>query len=74
MLRQTFSIWPLCGSFRRAAPFVEHLPKQKNLLQSYKKKDQMIFSHMVSFCNTGGLDSSISNDMLEQTKNTRVWR
>ena len=30
---------PLCGSFRRAAPFVEHLPnKKKSIIKLHKKK------------------------------------
>ena len=41
--------------FRRAAPFVEYLSKNKKTYYKVtKKKDRMIFSHMVSFCNTGG--------------------
>ena len=28
----------------------------------------MIFSHMISFCYTGGLDSNILNDILEKIK------
>ena len=30
--------WGVYGSFRRAAPFIEHLRKEKNLLWSYKRK------------------------------------
>ena len=40
----------LRGSFRRAPP-----PKQKKIYNYVtKEKDQMIFSHMISFCYTGG--------------------
>ena len=45
----------LCGSFRRAAPFVEHLRNGKKIYYKVtKEKDQTIFSHMVSFCYKGG--------------------
>ena len=44
----------LCGSFRNAAPFVEHLRK-RIYYKVAKEKDQMIFPQVVSFCNTGGL-------------------
>ena len=43
-----------------AAPFVEQLlsrapPKQKKIYYKVtKEKDQIIFTHMVSFCYTGG--------------------
>ena len=44
----------VCGSFRRAAPFVEHLRNGKKIYYKYtKEKGQMIFSHMVSFCYIG---------------------
>ena len=37
-----------------AAPFVEHLQNEKKINYKFtKEKDQIIFSHMVSFCNTG---------------------
>ena len=49
----------LCGSFRRAAPFVEHLSKNRKIYYKVtKEKDQMIFSHMVPFYNTGGVHST----------------
>ena len=37
-----------------AAPFVEHLPNKKIYYKVTKEKGQMIFSHMVDFCSTGG--------------------
>ena len=40
-------------SFLRAAPFVEHLPNKKNYIIKLQKK-KLKFSHMVSFCYTGG--------------------
>ena len=43
-----------CGSFRRAAPFVEHLQKYKiSIIKVQKKKDQEIFSHIPCFYHTG---------------------
>ena len=33
----------LCGSFRRAAPFVDHLPNKKIYYKVTKENDQMIF-------------------------------
>ena len=50
------------------APFVEHFRNKKNYYKSTKQKDGMMFSHVVSFCNTG-LDSSVLNvgkNMLEK--------
>ena len=45
----------LCGSFRTAAPsFRSAPPKLKKIHYKFtKEKDQIIFSHLVSFCNTG---------------------
>ena len=44
----------LCGSFRTAAPsFRSAPPKLKKIHYKFtKEKDQITFSHMVSFCNT----------------------
>ena len=42
----------LCGSFLRAAPFVEH-HQRKIYYKFQKEEDQIVFSHMVSFYNTG---------------------
>ena len=44
----------LCGYFRRAPPFLEHLPKKKIYYKITKEKDQMTFSHMFFFGYTGG--------------------
>ena len=40
----------LCGSFRRASPFAEHLPNKKIYYKITKEKDQMTFSHMFFCC------------------------
>ena len=42
------------------APFIEHFPIKKIYYKATKDKDEMIFSHRVSFCNSR-LDSSILN-------------
>ena len=44
---------PLCGSFRRAAPFVEHLQNKKYLLSRYKRKRSKDFFTYGCFCHTG---------------------
>ena len=45
----------MCGSWRRADFLVEHLTNKRKIYHKVtKEKYQMIFSHMVSFYNTGG--------------------
>ena len=44
----------LCGSFRRAVPFVEHFQNLKKIyFKDTKEKDQMNFSHRTCFCHAG---------------------
>ena len=40
----------LCGSFRRAAPFMKQLLNKKILESCKRKRSNDIFLHMVSFC------------------------
>ena len=44
----------MCDSFRRVAPFVEHLRNKKNYCKVTKRKDEITFSEMVSFSDAGG--------------------